>query len=140
MNSEDEARAALAQRRQEAREADAREIRERYGAMAVSRVSTPPAEVRALIEEARDYAGVDEYAGAALLRQVANALESSAVPASEDVRALGYAVDDLEDGADFQDAIASESIRLVVKHMRAHLESLAPVTARVQGPIPRGEA
>lgn len=44
MNSEDEARAALAQRRQEAREAGARETRERYGAMAAPRVSTPPSE------------------------------------------------------------------------------------------------
>lgn len=42
--TEDEARAALAQRRQEAREADARETREHYGAMAASRVSIPPSE------------------------------------------------------------------------------------------------
>lgn len=41
----------------------------------------------------------------------------------DDPRALGYALDDLDDGADFQDAINPDSIRLVVKTMRAALEA-----------------
>lgn len=44
-------------------------------------------------------------------------------PITDDPRALGYALDDLDDGADFQDAISPYSIRLVVKAMRAALEA-----------------
>lgn len=55
------------------------------------------------------------------IRRANDALNASAAALPEGVRPLAYAVDDLEDGADFQDAISSESIRLVVRYMRARL-------------------
>lgn len=45
-------------------------------------------DIKKLIEEARDYAGVDEYAGATLLREIADALEAEHETAEERFRIL----------------------------------------------------
>jgi len=55
-------------------------------------------EHKELIAEARHYAGADEYGGALLLRELANALEAVTAPRADDREELAALIDDEYDG------------------------------------------